>query len=324
MKVAGLLKLLKRNCSKINFAAIIALSLALSLLTACGGGGGGGNNAGTSVSAANTTSGSTSGSGGSTTSTSGTSGSSTTTTGPDNYGPVWDLNKTVTTATFAESGNLSVPATYSYNLLDPAVLCADPDGDAVWFSVSHKDSNTTSTVSCEFRTPDGSATDDDTKKTLLYCTSTGIGADRQSVSCLSRGSSGELKSATMDFDFNVTAQTTTLGAYIINELGNQAANIGGVSNGSHYFYFALAGISTSLLTDAQILDLLTIAFDPVGNNGCTQTSVTNKSNWVVDRSNNRIRVNYTVYNDAQSDLFIITKTGSATGTYNFMINGINF
>jgi hypothetical protein len=124
----------------------------------------------------------------------------------------------------------------------------------------------------------------------------------------------------------VTAQTTTLGNYLINEIGNHVANISGVSNGAHFFFIPLAGISTSLLTDAQIPDMLTIDYyaDGISNNGATQGSIIDKNNWVIDRVNNRIRVNYSIYNDAKADTFTIKKNSSTASVFSFAVSGINF
>jgi hypothetical protein len=179
----------------------------------------------------------------------------------------------------AESGDLANPRVFELEL-SPTYL---KDFDTVGYI------EMTNTAICGSATVVNSTNPDGTKSAKFQCTTTGIGETTILVRASTELPNSPTATADQSFKLTVTAQTTTLGNYLINEIGNHESNESGVSNGAHYFFIPLAGISTSLLTEAQILDLLTIAFDPVGNNGCTQTSVTNKSNWVVDRANNRIR-----------------------------------
>jgi len=293
------------------FGVLFVLTLTLALLTACGGGGGTDNSSSGTTSTTGTT---TTSGGGTTTADPGTTTTSTgTKIAPSAVGTIPDQS-------VAESGDLASPRIFELELSSTYLKDFDTVGYVEMTNPGICDSTTITVVN--------STAADGTKSAKFQCTTTGI-SDSQSA-ILVRASTtladGSVATADQSFKITITAQKTTLGAYLINEIGNHVANISGVSNGAHYLWIPVDGISTSLLTDAQIMDMLDISFstDPNGNRGCTKTSVTDKANWVVDRANNRIRINYTVYDDQQADLFVAKKKTDSVGEYLFGVSGINF
>jgi hypothetical protein len=150
---------------------------------------------------------------------------------------------------------------------------------------------------------------------ILTWTQTGIGSSTVTLTGTSNG-----LTVNTSFTENFLAAPTTLGNTLIASDGaTNVANITGVSNGPQFFFVPVAGLSGTLMTDQQIKDLLTINFNTGGNYGCT-SGVGTKTNWTVEKANNRIKIDYNVVADTKADNFLVNIGGAS---YAFTIMGVN-